>query len=444
MKKTVCLIGRPNVGKSTIFNRLIREQKSIIMDSPGVTRDRVYGDVTYGDVKFLLVDTGGIDFGQGDFNKDIKLQAEIAIEESDVIVFVCDGREDLTSNDLAIRDMLMKTNKKVIVALNKLDNYDMQQERIYYFYELGFEHVIPISASHALGFDVLMETITEDFDVSEEVEDDILKFCIIGRPNVGKSSLTNAILNEERAIVSDVAGTTRDATDTKFKYNGEEYICIDTAGMRKQGRIYESVEKYSLLRSLKAIDRSDVCVVVIDASTGIIEHDKHIAGYAIEAGKGLVLVVNKWDTIEDKDMAMKKWKELLKNEFQFMTYAKVVFLSALTKKRIHTLMPEIISAYENNRREVKTSILNNVIADAVKLHEPPGYKGKKLKIYFTSQTGICPPKFTFRCNNKGVVHFSYERYLENTIRNNFDFTGTPMTLQFKNRGSKDDIVDDDE
>ena len=444
MKKTVCLIGRPNVGKSTIFNRLIREQKSIIMDSPGVTRDRVYGDVTYGDVKFLLVDTGGIDFGQGDFNKDIKLQAEIAIEESDVIVFVCDGREDLTSNDLAIRDMLMKTNKKVIVALNKLDNYDMQQERIYYYYELGFEHVIPISASHALGFDVLMETITEDFDVVEEVEDDILKFCIIGRPNVGKSSLTNAILNEERAIVSDVAGTTRDATDTKFKYNGEEYICIDTAGMRKQGRIYESVEKYSLRRSLKAIDRSDVCVVVIDASTGIIEHDKHIAGYAIEAGKGLVLVVNKWDTIEDKDMEMKKWKELLKNEFQFMTYAKVVFLSALTKKRIHTLMPEIISAYENNRREVKTSILNNVIADAVKLHEPPGYKGKKLKIYFTSQTGICPPKFTFRCNNKGLVHFSYERYLENTIRNNFDFTGTPMTLQFKNRGSKDDIVDDDE
>lgn len=444
MKKTVCLIGRPNVGKSTIFNRLIREQKSIIMDSPGVTRDRVYGDVTYGDVKFLLVDTGGIDFGQGDFNKDIKLQAEIAIEESDVIVFVCDGREDLTSNDLAIRDMLMKTNKKVIVALNKLDNYDMQQERIYYYYELGFEHVIPISASHALGFDVLMETITEDFDVVEEVEDDILKFCIIGRPNVGKSSLTNAILNEERAIVSDVAGTTRDATDTKFKYNGEEYICIDTAGMRKQGRIYESVEKYSLLRSLKAIDRSDVCVVVIDASTGIIEHDKHIAGYAIEAGKGLVLVVNKWDTIEDKDMEMKKWKELLKNEFQFMTYAKVVFLSALTKKRIHTLMPEIISAYENNRREVKTSILNNVINDAVKLHEPPGYKGKKLKIYFTSQTGICPPKFTFRCNNKGLVHFSYERYLENTIRNNFDFTGTPMTLQFKNRGSKDDIVDDDE
>ena len=438
MKKTVCLIGRPNVGKSTIFNRLIRENKSIIMDDPGVTRDRIYGDVTYGDKTFLLIDTGGIDLGEGDFNKDIKAQAEIAVEESDVIVFVVDGREDLTSNDLYIRDMLMKTNKKVIVALNKLDNVAMQQERIYYYYELGFEYVIPLSASHALGFDDLLDEVTRDFTDNEDIPDDTLKFCIIGRPNVGKSSLTNAILGEERSIVSNVAGTTRDSIDTKFKYNGEEYIVIDTAGMRKKGRIYENIEKYSLLRSLKAIDRSDVCVLVIDASTGIIEHDKHIAGYAIEAGKGLVLVVNKWDVIEDKDKAIREWKELLKAEFQFMTWSKVVFLSALTKKRLHTLMPEIISAYENNRREVKTSLLNNVINDATKLHEAPGYKGKKLKIYFSSQTGICPPKFTFRCNNKGLVHFSYERYLENTIRNSFDFTGTPITLQFKNRGSKDE------
>ncbi len=438
MKKTVCLIGRPNVGKSTIFNRLIRENKSIIMDDPGVTRDRIYGDVTYDEKTFLLVDTGGIDLGIGDFNKDIKAQAEIAVEESDVIVFVVDGREDLTSNDLYIRDMLMKTNKKVIVALNKLDNMAMQQERIYYYYELGFEFVIPLSASHNLGFDELLDEVTKDFNNNEDEIDDTLKFCIIGRPNVGKSSLTNAILGEERSIVSDVAGTTRDSIDTKFKYNGEEYTVIDTAGMRKKGKIYENVEKYSLLRSLKAIDRSDVCVLVIDASTGIIEHDKHIAGYAIEAGKGLVLVVNKWDVIEDKDKAIKEWKELLKAEFQFMTWVKVVFLSALTKKRLHTLMPEVISAYENNRREVKTSLLNNVINDATMLHEAPGYKGKKLKIYFSSQSGICPPKFTFRCNNKGLVHFSYERYLENTIRNNFDFTGTPITLQFKNRGSKDE------
>ena len=444
MKKTVCLIGRPNVGKSTIFNRLIKEQKSIILDTPGVTRDRVYGDFNYGNVHFLLVDTGGIDLGLGDFNKDIKMQAELAIDESDVIVFVVDGREDLTSNDFAIRDLLMKTDKKVIVALNKLDNVAMQEERIYYYYELGFSYVIPISASHNLNFDTLLDEITSGFMVNEDEIDMSLKFCIIGRPNVGKSSLTNAILNEERAIVSDVAGTTRDAVDTKFKYNGEEYTVIDTAGMRKRGKIYESVEKYSLLRSLKAIDRSDVCVLVIDASIGIIEHDKHIAGYAIEAGKGLVLVVNKWDVIENKDTEMKKWKALLKNEFQFMTYAKTVFLSAKTKKRIHTLMPEIISAYENNRREVKTSLLNNVINDATRLHDAPGYKGKKLKIYFTNQTGICPPKFTFRCNNKGLVHFSYERYLENTIRANFDFTGTPIVLQFKNRGSKDDLLEEEE
>ncbi len=439
MKKTVCLIGRPNVGKSTIFNKLIREQKSIILDTPGVTRDRIYGDVVYQDKTFLLIDTGGIDLGEGDFNKDIKLQAEIAIEESDVIVFVLDGREDLTSNDLHIRDMLMKTNKKVIVALNKLDNIKMQEDRIYYYYELGFEYVIPVSALHSLGFSELLDEITRDFTVLEEQNDNTLKFCVIGRPNVGKSSLVNALLNENRAIVSDIAGTTRDSTDTKFRYNNEDYIVIDTAGMRKAGRIYESVEKYSLLRSLKAIDRSDVCVLVIDAEKGIIEHDKHIASYAIEAGKGLVLVVNKWDTILDKDQAIKEWKLLLKNEFQFMTYAKIVFLSALTKKRLHTLMPEIISAYENNHREVKTSLLNNVINDATKLHEPPSYKGKKLKIYFTSQTGICPPKITFRCNNKGLVHFSYERYLENTIRNNFDFTGTPIILQFKNRGSKDEV-----
>lgn len=444
MKKTVCLIGRPNVGKSTIFNRLIKEKKSIILDTPGVTRDRVYGDVTYGEISFLLVDTGGIDLGLGDFNKDIKMQAGLAIEESDTIVFVVDGREEITSNDLAIRDMLMKSNKKVIVALNKLDNVAMQEERIYYYYELGFSYVIPISATHNLNFDSLLEEITKDFSPTEDVIDTSLKFCIIGRPNVGKSSLTNAILNEERAIVSEVAGTTRDAVDTKFKYNGDEYTVIDTAGMRKKGKIYESVEKYSLLRSLKAMDRSDVCVLVIDASTGIIEHDKHIAGYAIEAGKGFVLVVNKWDVIENKDSEMKRWKELIKNEFQFMPYVKPVFLSAKTKKRMHTLMPEIINAYQNNRREVRTSILNNVINDATRLHEAPGYKGKKLKIYFTNQTGICPPKFTFRCNNKGLVHFSYERYLENTIRDNFDFTGTPIVLQFKNRGSKDDLEEEEE
>ncbi len=437
MKYTVCLIGRPNVGKSSIFNRLIGENKSIIMDTPGITRDRIYGNALYMDHHYLLIDTGGIDVGTGDFNKEIKAQAEIAVVESDVIVFVVDGREDLTHNDLVVRDMLIKSGKKVIVAVNKLDNKKLQEEKIYEFYELGFEYVMPVSASHNIGFADLQEVIVSDFNENQEEDEDILKFSIIGRPNVGKSSLINALLNEERSIVSNIAGTTRDAIDTRFTYNHEDYLVIDTAGMRKKGRIFESVEKYSLIRSLKAIDRSDVCAIVINAEEGIIEHDKHIASYAIEAGKAVVLVVNKWDTIDNVDENLKKWKKMIEVNFQFMPYAKIVFLSALTKKRLHMFMPEIISAYENNKKEIKTSLLNNIIIDAVNLHEPPSYKGKRLKIYFTSQTGSKPPKFTFRVNNKGLVHFSYERYLENKIRENFDFTGTPIVLQFKNRGKED-------
>ena len=435
MKKTVCLIGRPNVGKSTIFNRILGENKSIILDTPGVTRDRIYGTATYKEFEFLLIDTGGIDLGAGDFNKDIRVQAEIAIEESDVIVFIVDGQEEITHNDYVVRDMLIKSDKRVIVVANKLDNEKMK-ENIYSFYELGFPVILPLSASHKIGFTELMDEITNDFTITKKEEEDILKFCIIGRPNVGKSSLINAILNEERSIVSDVAGTTRDAIDTRFKYNNEEYLVIDTAGMRKKGRIYESIEKYSLLRSLKAIDRSNVCVIVINAEEGIIEHDKHIASYAIEAGKAVIIAINKWDTVADSNVAIKEWKELIKVHFQFMPYAKIVFLSALTKKRVHTLMPEVIAAYENAKREIKTSQLNNVIVDAVSLHEPPSYKGKRLKIYFVSQTSNQPPKFTLQVNNKGLVHFSYERYLENKIRENFDLTGTPIILQFKNRGKE--------
>ena len=437
MRKTVCLIGRPNVGKSTIFNRLIGEKKSIILDMPGVTRDRIYGNVNYNDINFLLIDTGGISIGSEVINKDIKIQAEIAINESDVIVFIVDGREELTANDSAIKEMLIKSNKKVIVAVNKLDNPQMQRENIYAYYELGFEHVIPISASHNIGFGELLDEITKDFNQNEEPEADLLKFCIIGRPNVGKSSLINALLNEERVIVSNIPGTTRDAIDTKFTYEKQDYIVIDTAGMRKKGKIYESIEKYSLIRSLKAIDRSDVCVIVINAEEGIIEHDKHIASYAIEAGKAIVLAINKWDLMSDPNIDIKTWQKDIANNFQFIPYAKIVFLSAKTKKRVHTLMPEVIKAYENSIKEIKTSLLNNVIVDAVALHQPPSYKGRRLKIFFSSQSGIKPPKFTFRVNDKGLVHFSYERYLENTIRDNFDLTGTPIILQFKNKGTED-------
>lgn len=433
MKKTVCLIGRPNVGKSTIFNRLIGEKKSIIADNPGITRDRIYGNVTYHDKTFLLIDTGGIDMGRDNFNEDIKAQAMIAIDESDVIVFIVDGKEELTSNDYLVRDMLIKTNKKVIVVVNKLDN-PQKEELIYNYYELGFETVIPLSAIHNNGFDKLLDEITRDFNENEQIEEDILKFCIIGRPNVGKSSLINALLNEERSIVSNVAGTTRDAIDTRFRYDNEDYIVIDTAGMRKRGKIYENIEKYSLIRSLKAIERSDVCVVVLSAEEGIIEHDKHIVSYAISSGKALVLVVNKWDTIVNPNEQIKKWKQKIANEFQFIPYVNVVFLSAKTKKRMHMLMPEVIKAYENSCKQIKTSILNNVIIDAMNLHNPPSYKGKRLKVYFVSQTETKPPKFTFQVNSKNLIHFSYERYLENKIRENFDLTGTPIILQFKNKG----------
>ena len=433
--QTVCLIGKPNVGKSSIFNRLIKEKKAIIMDTPGITRDRIYGIVNYNKKRFSLIDTGGISLGNDNFDKDIIAQAQLAIDEADLILFVVDGLLDIDATDIYIKDMLHKANKKVIVVVNKLDN-NKRLDNLYNFYELGFSEVIGVSAEHNIGFDKLLEMICNDIPEEETIEDNTLKFCIIGRPNVGKSSLINALLNIDRAIVSDVAGTTRDAIDTKFKYNHEEFTVIDTAGMRKKGRIYESVEKYSLIRSLKAIERSDVCVVVIDASTGIIEHDKHIMSYAIEAGKGIVIVVNKWDTVKNPDGAIKEWKELIKYEFQFVPFANVVFLSALNKKRINTLMPEVIKAYENNKKEVKTSILNNIIMEAVSIHIPPSYKGKRLKIYFVSQTDSKPPKFTFQVNDKKLVHFSYERYLENQIRENIDLTGTPIVLQFKNKGDE--------
>ncbi len=430
--QTVCLVGKPNVGKSSIFNRLIKENKSIIMDTPGITRDRVYGKCHYNNKNFYLIDTGGITSGDDDFAKDILMQANLAIDEADLVLYVVDGINDIDASDRLVADILHKSSKEVIVVVNKLDNPE-RENNLYNFYELGFANLIAVSAAHNKGFDRLLDMITKDLPEEEKILDDSLKFCLIGRPNVGKSSLINAIVGEQRAIVSDIAGTTRDAIDTKFKYNHQDITIIDTAGMRKKGKIYESVEKYSLIRSLKAIDRSDVCVLVIDASTGIIEHDKHIASYAIDAGKGIVLAVNKWDTINNPDKDIKTWKEEIKKEFQFIPYAHVVFLSALTKKRVSQLMPEVLLAYENNHKEVKTSVLNNIIMEAVSIHEPPSYKGKRLKIYFVSQTASCPPKFTLSVNNKGLVHFSYARYLENQIRNNIDLDGTPIILQFKNK-----------
>ena len=429
---SVALVGRPNVGKSSVFNRILRAKISIIEDTPGITRDRIYGTANYKGYKFNIIDTGGIDISDDKFNTDIKLQAEIAIDEADVIIFVVDGKEGLNTNDKVVRDILYKSNKKVIVAINKVDN-NKSKDNIFDFYELGFEHYIQISAEHGIGFDKLLDEVVKDFNEQDiDFDDDRIKFSIIGRPNVGKSSLVNALLREERVIVSDEAGTTRDSIDTVFKYDKKEYVVIDTAGMRKKGRVYESVEKYSLLRSMKSIDRSDVCVIVVNAEEGIIEHDKHIASYALEAGKPMVLVVNKWDLMKDTDI--KTFTKEMRAEFQFLTYVPIVFLSAKEGTRVHTLMPEIIKVYNNSKRNLKTSTLNNVIRDAYDLNPAPSYKGRRLKIYYSVQVGVSPIRINLFVNDKGLVHFSYPRYLENKLRENFDLEGTPIELQFKNKG----------
>ena len=436
MKKyVVALVGRPNVGKSTIFNRLVGSKVAIIEDTPGVTRDRIYGNVKTDKYNFHLIDTGGIDVSDELFNDSIKIQASLAIDEADVVLFVVDGKESLTTNDYVIRDMLRKSKMDVILVINKIDS-KLYNEHLYDFYELGFDNIVEVSGEHNLGFTTLMNAITKDFKEENYEDDETIKFSVIGRPNVGKSSLVNALLNEERVIVSNEAGTTRDAIDTVFTYHDEKFTVIDTAGMRKKGKVYETIEKYSLLRTLKAIDRSDVCLVVIDAKEGIIEHDKHIAGYAKEAGKATILVVNKWDLIENKDEEMKKFIKDIRNNFQFIPYAPIVFLSSLTKKRIHTLMPEVIKVYENSHKEIGTSLLNDVIRDAYNLNLPPTYKGKRLKIYFAHQVSVAPPTFDIQVNSKGLIHFSYERYLENKIRESFDLEGTPIVLQFKNKGEE--------
>lgn len=433
-RPVVALVGRPNVGKSTLFNSLVGKKISIIEDTPGVTRDRIYGMVNYMNYQFHLIDTGGVDLGEEAFNNDIKIQVELAIDEADVILFIVDGKEGLTSNDFAVKDMLIKSNKNIIVVINKADS-KYYRDNMYDFYELGFEKYFAVSGEQKTGLYDLLDEVTSNFkEYEEEYNEEIIKFAIIGRPNVGKSSLVNAILNEERVIVSEQAGTTRDAIDTPFTYHGKEFVVIDTAGMRKKGRIYETIEKYSLLRTMKAIDRTDVCLIVINAEEGIIEHDKHIAGYAIEAGKAVIIVVNKWDTIEDKDTAIKNFTREIRNNFAFMPYAPIVFLSALTKRRIHTLMPEVIKVSENSKKEIKTSLLNDCIKEAYYLNAPPSYKGKRLKVYFAVQVATKPPTFNIQVNSKGLIHFSYERYLENKIRESFDLEGTPIVINFKNKG----------
>jgi len=424
---TVCLIGKPNVGKSTIFNRLIKEDKSIVLDTPGVTRDRIYGNVTYGEKSFLLIDTGGLEEGKDNWNKDILMQATLAIDEADVIVFVVDGKEEISSSDLRIRDMLMKTSKKVIVAVNKVDN-EKRRESLYHFYELGFSCVLPISASHNLGFLELLEEITRDFPSSEQAEDNRLKFCFIGRPNVGKSSLINALLNEERVIVSDVAGTTRDAIDTYHENEYGKYTLIDTAGIRRHSKIKENIERYSIMRTLLAIERADVCLMMIDAKEGVTEQDTKIAGEAHDAGKGIIIVVNKWDEIEKDNNTFNKFKKEIYNKLAYLTYAPIIFISAKTGQRVDKLFDMINNVAKMNALRVPTGVLNQVIDEAIAITQPPTDKGRRLKILYVTQASTKPPTFIVFVNNKDLFHFSYERYLVNHIRKEFGLEGTPIRM----------------
>lgn len=434
MKPSVAIVGRPNVGKSTLFNRIIGERLSITDDQPGITRDRIYSSSEWLTRQFNVIDTGGIDFDDTPFIHEIKSQAEIAIDEADVIVFVCDIKTGITDDDAYIARMLYKSKKPVILAINKVDDGAML-DNLYEFYSLGLGEPIPVSSTHSVGVGDLLDKIIEELPIIDEPEYDEsrIKFSVIGRPNVGKSSLTNALLGQNRVIVSSVEGTTRDSIDSMFTKDDQDYVVIDTAGMRKKGKVYENAEKYSVLRALSAIDRSDICLLLIDAETGIREQDKRIAGYAIDAGKAIVIVVNKWDTITKDTMTMNRWEQEIRSHFQFITFAKIVFLSALTKQRINTLFPMIKETFENYSRRVRTSVLNDVITDALLINPPKSHNGEKIKVYYATQVSNRPPTFVLFVNDENCMHFSYKRYLTNRLRESFKFEGTPIKIILRKR-----------
>ncbi len=430
----VAIVGRPNVGKSTLFNRIIGERLSIVDDKAGITRDRLYSKTSWGGKEFNIIDTGGIEISEDQFIDQITAQAELAMDEADVIIYLVNGRDGITSDDYVVADKLYKTKKPIVLAVNKIDDIHLQ-ENIYEYYSLGFGDPIAVSSIHGIGVGDVLETVVKQLPEKEAsgYADDVIKFCLIGRPNVGKSSLANALLNENRVIVSSVEGTTRDSIDTPFTYNEEKYVVIDTAGIRKRGKIYENIEKYSVIRALSAIERSDVVILVIDAETGIIEQDKRVVSHAIDEGRGIIICVNKWDTVEKDGQTMKAWEDNIRLNFKFLRYAPIVFLSVLTKKRIHTLIPELKKVAHNHSRRVKTSVLNDVILDATLLNQAPDFNGGRLKIYYATQVAIQPPTIVLFCNDANYAHFSYMRYLENNLRRTFDFEGTPLRLITRNR-----------
>ena len=443
-KPLVAIVGRENVGKSTLFNRILGARHAIVEDTPGVTRDRLYRDAEWLDREFTLIDTGGIKFVQdeGLIYGKVKQQAELAIEEAAVIVFVVDMMAGLTQEDEDVAELLRRSGKPIVVAVNKADDFRNPEKMLpfYDFYTLGLGEPIPVSASHALNIGDLLDAVVAHFPPLGETapEGDRVSFCMIGRPNVGKSSLVNRLLGTDRVIVSEMAGTTRDAIDTVLKRNGKEYVIIDTAGMRRKGRINEPTEHYSVNRAMTAIDRSDVCVLVIDASAGIIDMDKHIGGYAHEAGKGLLIVVNKWDLPEKETNNMKKFEEELKEAFGFASYALTLFVSAKTGQRCDRILPLVDFISEQTSRRIPTAQLNEVLREAVALNPPPTDHGRRLKVFYGTEVGVKPPKIVIFLNDPELMHFSYARYLENKIREAFGFAGTPISLIWRKREKEED------
>lgn len=440
-KPIVAIVGRPNVGKSTLFNIFANSRISIVEDTPGVTRDRLYADTEWLDNEFMMVDTGGIEIMNTDkIAVSIRQQAQIAIAEADVILFVCDAHAGITHEDAEVAKMLRQSKKPIVLAINKADSPKQEME-IFEFYNLGIGEPIPVSAANHLGLGDLLDAVVEKFPETstygEDGNEDEIKVALIGRPNVGKSSIFNTLVGEERSIVSDVAGTTRDAIDTPVIREGQKFLFIDTAGMRRKARIDEPIEKYSIIRSLRAVDRSDVVLMVIDAIDGVTEQDKKIAGYAHEAGKGIVLVVNKWDLYDKDNTSTLRYTENLRRELVFMQYAPVVFVSAMTKQRIHRL-PEVIHyVAEQNAMRISTSVLNQVVEDAIAINPPPTEKGQRLKILYATQVKIKPPTFVIFVNEPEIMHFSYQRYLENKLREAFGFEGTPLQMIIRGKNEEE-------
>jgi GTP-binding protein len=434
MIPTVAVVGRPNVGKSTLFNRIIGQRLSITDETPGLTRDRIYARAEWLTRAFNIVDTGGIDFDDAPFVHDIKAQTEIAIEEADVIILAVDVKVGVTEEDAMVARMLYKADKPVIVAVNKVDDV-LLKNALYEFYSLGLGDPFPVSAAHGVGLGDVLDEVVKNFpEMPEEpYDEDTIRLCLIGRPNVGKSTLMNTLIGEERVIVSEIEGTTRDAIDSVFKKDEKEYAIIDTAGLRRRGKVYEKAEKYSVLRAMSAIERSDIALVLIDAEIGIIEQDKKVAGYAHEAGKAVIIIVNKWDSIEKDNRTMNKWEDEIRAHFRFLTYAPIIYLSALTKARVTTLFPVINNVFENYTKRVQTSVMNDVLNDAVHLNPPKSHNGGVIKVYYATQVASRPPTFVFFVNNIDWMHFTYKRYMQNQIRKAFGFVGSPINIVLRRR-----------